>query len=77
MPIVHSSRSVVGPVVQLYVHVSEPRSRALMAAGIAVPPLIQAHLSNQGIDMLIGRDVLDDCLMVYNGPDGTFTLAFE
>lgn len=33
-------------------------------------------LSTQGIDALIGRDVLGHCLMHYNGTAGFFTLAY-
>lgn len=39
-------------------------------------PIIESDLSVQGIDALIGRDVLARGLMVYNGADGTATLAF-
>jgi len=28
------------------------------------------------IHALLGRDILDECLLVYNGPTGTFDLAF-
>jgi hypothetical protein len=53
------------------------------AAGAnAVPhilPTLQvtaAELAVQGIDALIGRDVLADCVLVYNGALPYFTLAF-
>lgn len=36
----------------------------------------EAQLSIQGIQALIGRDVLKRCLLVYDGQSGTFTLAF-
>jgi len=39
-------------------------------------PVIGTDLSAQGIDALVGRDVLKDCVLVYNGGTGTFTLAF-
>jgi hypothetical protein len=35
-----------------------------------------ADLSVQGIDALIGRDVLRDCIFIYNGSVGLFTIAF-
>jgi hypothetical protein len=38
--------------------------------------VIAAHLPTQGIQALIGRDVLRQCLFVYNGSEETFTLAF-
>lgn len=43
---------------------------------ISVLPIIETHLSHLGFDALIGRDVLSRCLLVYNGPNNTYTLAF-
>ena len=47
------------------------------------PPLLQATLavtesdfSMQGIQALIGRDLLRSCILVYNGATGLFSLAF-
>ena len=39
-------------------------------------PVIEASLSLQGIQALLGRDVLARCLFVYDGAAGIFTLAF-
>jgi len=39
-------------------------------------PVIASELAIQGIDALIGRDILDQCLFAYNGSAKTFTLAF-
>jgi hypothetical protein len=39
-------------------------------------PVIASDLSIQGIDALVGRDILDQCFLAYNGTDKTFTLAF-
>jgi hypothetical protein len=39
-------------------------------------PVIGADFSMQGIQALIGRDILANCLLVYNGQDGTFSLSF-
>ncbi|MFN0132370.1 MAG: retropepsin-like aspartic protease [Phycisphaerales bacterium] len=39
-------------------------------------PVCCAPLRVQGIDMLLGRDVLSECLLVYDGPSGRFSLAF-
>jgi predicted aspartyl protease len=36
----------------------------------------ESHLSVQGIQALIGRDVPRRCLFVYDGQTGIFTLAF-
>ena len=41
-----------------------------------VVPVIAVDLSSQGIQALIGRDVLREAVFVYNGDAGTFTLAF-
>jgi predicted aspartyl protease len=38
--------------------------------------IIEAELSIQGIQALIGRDVLQGCLLIYDGQAGIFTLAF-
>ena len=43
---------------------------------IGTVPVIEATLSGQGIQALIGRDVLEQCLFIYDGQTGTFTLAF-
>lgn len=39
-------------------------------------PVIAAELAVQGIHALIGRDVLQSCILIYNGDEGDFTLAF-
>lgn len=39
-------------------------------------PVLETHLSSQGIDGLIGRDILDRCTLVYNGSLGVLTLAY-
>ena len=39
-------------------------------------PVIESTLAHQGIDGLLGRDILSECLLVYNGEIGLFTLAF-
>jgi hypothetical protein len=39
-------------------------------------PVLETHLSFQGIQALIGRDVLGNCLFVYDGEAGHFSLAF-
>lgn len=43
---------------------------------IGALPIIATHLKNQGIDGLIGRDVIDECTFVYNGTAKMFTLAY-
>jgi hypothetical protein len=46
--------------------------------GHLVPALavVETHLRSQGIDGLIGRDVLDGCTFIYNGTARMFTLAY-
>jgi hypothetical protein len=39
-------------------------------------PVIATDLAVQGIHAIIGRDVLQDCILIYNGTVGEFTLAF-
>lgn len=43
---------------------------------IPAVPVLSAHLALQGIDALIGRDILRDCILIYSGSLGQFTLAF-
>ena len=38
--------------------------------------VFENRFRHQGIDGLLGRDVLAHCLLVYNAPAGHFTLAF-
>jgi Aspartyl protease len=39
-------------------------------------PVIATDLSRQGIGGLLGRDVLEKCLLVYDGSAQAFSLAF-
>jgi hypothetical protein len=43
--------------------------------GTAIP-VIEANLSQQGIQALIGRDVLGNGVLWYNGHAGILSLAF-
>jgi hypothetical protein len=56
---------------------------AIYAATVQAPlmlptvPVITAELLQpQGFHALIGRDILSQCVLVYNGSSGFFTLAF-
>lgn len=40
-------------------------------------PAIEAELAFQGFHVLIGRDVLEKCILTYNGPQGIFSLEFD
>jgi len=50
-----------------------PRQVHFVAATI---PVIESDLSQQGIQALIGRDVLANAVLWYNGQDKTLSLAF-
>ncbi|MER2583834.1 MAG: aspartyl protease family protein [Candidatus Competibacter sp.] len=43
---------------------------------IQATPVLESHLAHQGIDGLLGRDILAYCLLFYNGQGGFFTLGF-
>lgn len=42
----------------------------------AAMPIFETHLKSQGIDGLIGRDILDSCAMFYNGTTGQCTISY-
>ena len=42
---------------------------------VNAPRSIGAELKAQGLLLLIGRDVVQSCVLVYNGPAGLFTLT--
>ncbi len=39
-------------------------------------PIVETHLSSQGINGLLGRDVLDKCALNYNGSAQMYTLSY-
>lgn len=39
-------------------------------------PVLSCDLSQQGIQALLGRDIIGRCVLVYNGALGQFTMAF-
>jgi hypothetical protein len=39
-------------------------------------PVVEAELLHQGIQALIGRDILSWCLLSYDGQAGTFAIGF-
>jgi hypothetical protein len=39
-------------------------------------PVIESSLASQGIDGLLGRDVLSQGILIFNGAAKTFTLSF-
>jgi len=42
---------------------------------LQAPKAMGVTIANQGIIVLVGRDLLQNCVFVYNGADGSFTLA--
>ena len=74
-----STPSSPAHVAQQYdVSIAVPGSTATHNPYIAANvPVVAAQLSApQGFQALFGRDILGDCLLVYNGPMGYFTLAW-
>ncbi len=39
-------------------------------------PIVETSLSSQGIDGLIGRDILNNCTLIYNGTAQMLSLAY-
>jgi Aspartyl protease len=39
-------------------------------------PVMETGLRSQGIDGLLGRDILQKCIFITNGPTASFTLAY-
>jgi len=39
-------------------------------------PVMESELSNQGFHVLIGRDILRNCILHYNGEMAQYTLSF-
>jgi len=39
-------------------------------------PVVASDFSGQSIQALIGRDLLKQCVLIYNGDNNTFTLGF-
>ena len=39
-------------------------------------PAMESILLNQGFGVLIGRDILSKCLLIYDGVNNLFTMAF-
>ncbi len=39
-------------------------------------PVLETQLRSQGIDGLLGRDVLQTCVLITNGPAGILTLSY-
>lgn len=75
MPILTPSTGAV-PVQKNTFDVSFLIPVANMTYRLPVLQVFESHLGIQGIQVLIGRDVLRDCLFIYDGRAGHFSLAF-
>jgi hypothetical protein len=53
-----------------------PNSAGVGGHLVPALPIIATHLQGQGIDGLIGRDILDNCTFIYNGTAKYFTIAY-
>ena len=58
--------------VSLQIVTSEPSD----AFKRSVLPVVASDLVIQGFDVLLGRDILEECLLVYDGIMGTFSFAY-
>ena len=47
-----------------------------MSFALGALPVIESRLDHQGIQALIGRDILSQCLFVYEGKSAVFSIAF-
>lgn len=61
---------------QYDVSVFIPGAHNQMGFYIPALPVIETHLSSQGIDGLIGRDIINRTTLIYNGSAGFITLAY-
>jgi predicted aspartyl protease len=52
---------------------ADPTHAALVRSTL---PVTEHALAIQGIQALIGRDVLSDCVLIYNGTTNLFTLSY-
>lgn len=62
--------------VQVIFQPSIHQSKPYQVPHIRAVSVIETHLKSQGIDGLIGRDILEYCLLVYNGHTNSYTLAW-
>jgi predicted aspartyl protease len=48
---------------------------SIKVLGVTIP-VIEVEIFTPGVDVLLGRDMLRQCLCIYDGPSSKFTLAF-
>jgi len=56
------------------VNLTFPHSQAALT--LFTLPVVASSLMLQGFEVLLGRDVLKNCLLIYDGQAGAYTLAF-
>lgn len=55
------------------IHLYHAESKYILTRAV---PVVASDTIGQQHEVLLGRDILADCLLVYNGPDRGITLAF-
>ncbi len=70
---VYDVQLIIVPSMRLGLHMQVNQGLIPHVRSISV---IGAALKSQGINGLIGRDILEQCLLVYNGQTGAFTLSW-
>ncbi|MXW16568.1 MAG: hypothetical protein F4123_10950 [Gemmatimonadetes bacterium] len=61
-----------GPLLQVALSVLDQQADILSSRGEA----LGVNIREQGIIALIGRDILSSCILIYNGVEAQYTLAF-
>lgn len=61
---------------QYDVAVYVPANQGVAGLFVDALPVIESDFSGQGIKGLIGRDIIDRCVMIYNGSLRTLTLSY-
>jgi hypothetical protein len=56
--------------------VPHPSGRPKSALQLRSQPVVEQPLATLGYEALIGRDILARCMLIYDGPSGTFTLGY-
>jgi hypothetical protein len=59
--------------VSLFIPANQPPASGYLIEAL---PIVTTHLSHQGIDGLIGRDILNNCTLIYNGAMAIVTLSY-
>jgi hypothetical protein len=68
--------TALAPVYMLTITVPHPQLGPKSGLTRRAQAVIDLNLRQFGYDALIGRDILEACLLFHDGPGGTFTLAY-